>query len=96
MFAADEDVTHGSGNADDGGVGFNVEGNEFVGLGDGDAFDYARKGFEDAEVDGAVVAGDADGGAASAGDRMGFQAEGFDFVADGADLFVGGVGLHDY
>jgi hypothetical protein len=27
---------------------------------------------------------------------MGFQAERFDFVADGANLFVRGVGLHDY
>ena len=30
-----------------------------------------------------------------AGDGMGFEAERFDAVADGADLFVGGVGLHD-
>ena len=26
---------------------------------------------------------------------MSFEAERFDAVADGADLFVGGVGLHD-
>jgi len=32
---------------------------------------------------------------AGARDGVGFQAEGFDFVADGADLFVRGVGLHD-
>ena len=74
---------------------FDVAGDEFVGLGDGNAFDDAGHGFENAEVDGAVIAGDADGGAAGAGDGMGFEAEGFDAVADGADLFVGGVGLHD-
>jgi hypothetical protein len=26
---------------------------------------------------------------------MGFEAEGFDAIADGADLFLGGMGLHD-
>jgi hypothetical protein len=26
---------------------------------------------------------------------MSFEAEGFDAVADGSDLFFGGVGLHD-
>jgi hypothetical protein len=47
MLAADEDVTGRSGDADDGGILFDVEGDEFIGLGDRDAFDYAGHGFED-------------------------------------------------
>ena len=93
--AADENFTGGSGDGDDGIFFLDVAGNEFVGLGDGNAFDDAGHGFEDAEIDGAVVAGDADGGASGAGDGMRFEAERFDFFADGADLFFGGVGLHD-
>jgi len=92
---ANEDVARGSGNADDRIFFLDVAGNEFVGLGDGDAFDDAGHGLENAEVDGIVVAGDADGGASGARDGMSFEAEGFDAVADGADLFFGGVGLHD-
>ncbi len=68
---------------------------ELVRLGDGDAFDDAGHGFEDAEIDGAVVAGDADGGASCAGNGVGFQAEGFDAIADVLDLSLGGVRLHD-
>ena len=90
-----EDVTGRSGDADDGVLFLDVAGDEFVGLGDGNAFDDAGHGFEDAEIDGAVVAGDADGGASGAGDGMSFKAEGFDAVADCADLLFSGVGLHD-
>ena len=95
MFAADEDVAARSGDAEDGVFGFHVAADEFVGLADGDAFDDAGERFEDAEVDRAVVAGDADGGACGAGNGMGFEAEAFDACADGADLLLGGVGLHD-
>ena len=42
--------------ADDGVFFLNVAGNKFVGLGDGDAFDDARHGFERAEVDVCVMA----------------------------------------
>jgi len=93
--AADENVTGRSGDADDGVFFFDVARDEFVGLGNGNAFDDTGHGFENAEVDGAVVAGDADGGASGAGDGMSFKAKGFDAVADGADLLFGGVGLHD-
>ena len=93
--SADEDVAARRGNADDGVFGFGVAADELVGLGDGDALDDAGQGFEDAEVDCAVIAGDADGGAGGAGDGMGFEAEAFDALADGANLLLGGVGLHD-
>src|SRR4029077_7490159 len=76
VYAADEDVPGGSGNFDDGVFFLDVARDEFVGLGDRDAFDYARHGFENAEIDGAGIAGDADSGAAGAGDGMGFEAEG--------------------
>jgi len=95
MRAADEDVSRGSGDADDGGFGFDFERNEFIRLGDGNTFDDAGHGFEDAEVERAFVAGDADSGAAGPGHGMRFEAERFDFFADGADLGFGGVGLHD-
>ena len=90
-----EDVSGRSGDADDGVFFFDIAGDEFVGLGDGNAFDDTGHGFQNAKVDGAVVAGDADGGAPGAGDGVSFEAEGFDALANGADLFFGGVGLHD-
>ena len=90
-----EDVSGGSGDADDGVFFFDIAGDEFVGLGDGNAFDDTGHGFQNAKVDGAVVAGDADGGAPGAGDGVSFEAQGFDALANGADLFFGGVGLHD-
>jgi len=93
--AADFHFTGGGGDGEDGIFFFHIAGNEFVGLGDGNAVDDARHGFENAEVDGARVAGNPNGGAPRAGNGMGFEAEGFDFVANGANLCVGGVGLHD-
>src|SRR5208283_2909239 len=93
--ATNEDITGRGGNFDDGVLFFDVAGDEFVGLGDGDTFDDAGHGFENAEVDDTGISGDADGGAAGAGHGMSFEAERFDAVADGADLVVGGVGLHD-
>jgi len=93
--SADEDVAARRGNAEDGVFGFGVAADELVGLADRDAFDDAGKRFEDAEIDGAVIAGDADGGASGSGDGMRFEAEAFDALADGADLLLGGMGLHD-
>ena len=58
--------------------GFGVAADELVGLADGDALDHAGKRFEDAEVDGSVIAGDADGGASGPGDGMRFETEAFD------------------
>ena len=83
--------------ATDGGIGFGVEGDEFIGLGGGNAFDDAGHGLENAEIERVFIAGDADGGAAGTGERMRFQAEkkGFDFLADGTNFGFRGVGLHD-
>ena len=93
--AADEDVAGRCGDFDDGVFFLDVARNEFVGLSDRDALDDAGHGFENAEIDFAGVAGDANGGAGGAGDGMRFEAEGFDAVADVADLLLGGVRLHD-
>jgi hypothetical protein len=95
VSAADEDVAGGSGNFDDGVVFFDVARDKFVGLGNGNAFDDAGHGFENAEVDGAGISSDADGSAAGSGHGVGFKSERFDAIANSADLFVGGVGLHD-
>jgi hypothetical protein len=95
MRATHEDFAGGSGNADDGVFFLDVAGDELVGLGDRDAFDDAGHGFENTEIDGTGVAGDADGGATGARDGMGLQAKGFDAFADGANLLLGGIGLHD-
>ena len=95
MLAADEDVAGRSGDTDDGVFLLNVAGDELVGLGDGDALDDAGEGFKSAEIDSAGVAGDADGGAAGTGDGVSLETEGFDALADGADLLFGGIGLHD-
>jgi hypothetical protein len=93
--ASGEDVARGSGDADDGVFFLDVARDEFVRFGDGNAFDDTGHGFENAKVDGAVVASDSDGGASGTGDGVSFEAEGFDAVADSADLCIGGVGLHD-
>jgi hypothetical protein len=93
--AANEDVAARRGDAEDGVFSLGVAADELVGLANRDALDDAGKRFENAEIDGAVVAGDADGGAGGSGDGMGFEAEAFDAQADGADLLLGGMGLHD-
>ena len=93
--ASGEDVARGSRDADDGVFFLDVARDKFVRLGDGNTFDNTGHGFENAKVDGAVVASDADGGASGTRDGVSFEAEGFDAVADGADLCIGGVGLHD-
>src|SRR5262249_15119388 len=86
MCAADEDVPRGSGNADDRVFFLGVSADEFVGLADGDALDHAGHGFEDTEVDCAVIAGDADGGTGGSGNWVGFKTERLDALADRADL----------
>jgi hypothetical protein len=95
MLAADEDVAKGSGNAKDGVFFLGVAADELVGLADRDALDYSGQGFEDAEIDSAIVPGDANGGAGGAGNGVSFEAEAFDALADGPDLLFGGVRLHD-
>jgi len=93
--ASGEDVARGSWDTDDRVFFLDVARDEFVRLGDRNAFDDTGHGFENAKVDGAVVSSDADGGASGTGDGVSFEAEGFDAVADGAYLCLGGVRLHD-
>jgi hypothetical protein len=95
VLAADNDVSRGRGDSKDGVFFLGIAADEFVGFADGDALDDARHRFEDAEVDGAFVAGDADGGAEGARHGVSFEAEAFDALANGADLLLGGVRLHD-
>src|SRR5713101_2347363 len=73
--AANDDFAGRSGDSKDGVLFLGVAADQFVRLADGDAFDDAREGFEDAEVDSALVARDANGGSNRAGNRMGFEAE---------------------
>src|SRR5882724_9060351 len=95
VLAADDDVAGGRGDSQDSVFFLGVAADELVRLADGDALDYAGQGFEDAEIDGALIASDADGGAKRARHRVGLQAEAFDALANGADLLLGGVRLHD-
>ena len=94
-LAADGNFPGGSGNANDGVFLFGIAADQLIGLANGNTFDDAGKGFESADVNGAAIAGDADGGAHRAGNGVGFQTEAFDPLADFADLLFGGVGLHD-
>src|SRR5712691_4415281 len=95
VVAADDDIAGRRGDSEDAVFFLGVAADELVRLADGDAFDHAGKGFEDAQVDGALVAGNADGGADGTRDGMGLQAEALDALADFANLLLGGVGLHD-
>jgi len=96
MFTTNEDVTGGSGDANDGRCRvFYVERDQFVGLVTGMQFDDAGRDSRTPRsmapllpVMPMAVRPRQDG--------MRFQAERFDFVADEADLFVRGVVLHDY
>ena len=94
VFAAEKNVAARGGNAQDGVFFFDIAADEFVGLADGNAFDHAGEGFEDAKIERAFVAGDADGGAEGARDGMRFKAEALDAFANGANLRLGGVRLH--
>jgi hypothetical protein len=93
--AADKHVARRRGYAQDGVFFLGLAANKFVGLTDGDAFGDAGKRFEDAKVHDVFVAGNADGRAVCARHGMRFEAEAFDASADCANLFLGGVGLHD-
>ena len=93
VAAADGGI--GAGEADDGVFFLDVAAGELVGLGDADDFGDAGELFDVAAVDFALVAGDADGGALRAGQGMSAEAQLFDMVADGLDLFRRGLRLHD-
>src|SRR5882672_6838717 len=94
LIAADDDVAGGRGDSQDSVFLLGVAAHEFVRLADRDALDDAGEGLKDAEVDGALVAGDAYGGAEGTRHGVRLQAEAFDALADFADLLLGGVRLH--
>src|SRR5712664_38238 len=89
LIAADDDVAGGRGDSNDAVFLLGVAADQFVRFADRDALDDAGKGFEDAEVDGAPVAGDADGGAQGPRHGVGLQSEAFNALADFADLLLG-------
>jgi len=95
VLAADDDVAGRRGDSEDSVFFLGVAADEFVWFADGDAFDDAGEGLEDAEVNGSFVAGDADGGTEGARHGVSFQTEAFDALANGADLLLGSVRLHD-
>jgi hypothetical protein len=94
LIATDDDVAGGRRDSQDSVFLLGVAADEFVRLADRDAFDDAGEGFEDAEVDGALVAGNAYGGTQGPRHGMGLQTEAFNTLADFADLLLGGVRLH--
>ena len=63
-----------------------LAGDELVGVGDGDDLEDAGQALEDGSVDRPPVAGDADGRALRAGDRVGLEAAGLDRPHDTLDL----------
>ena len=80
---------------DDGVVAFHLAAGELVRLGDADRLLDARQHLEERLIDGAGVAGDADGRARRAGHDVRGQSLRLDDFDDPVDLRVGGVRLHD-
>jgi hypothetical protein len=85
----------GSGKADHGVVFLHIAANQLVGLRNANDFLDPGHLLQRALLDLAFVAGDADGGALRAGHGVCAIAEAFDFLADAAYLFFGGLRLHD-
>ena len=94
VLSTNDDITGRRRDSNDGVFFFGFAADEFVGLADGNAFRDAGKGLEYAEIDGVFVAGYPDRGAIGSRHRVGLEAEAFDALANGADLLLGGVGLH--
>ncbi len=81
---------------DDGGFGFDFAADEFVGFGDGDALADAGQMEEGFGVDGALVSGDADGGAHGSGDFVGDQAQIANALANPIDVSASSALCHQY
>jgi len=90
LIAADDHIAGRRRNPQDAVFLLSVAADQFVRLADRNALDNAREGFEDAEIDRALVAGDADGRADGPRHGVGLQAEAFNALADFADLLLGG------
>src|SRR5260370_450293 len=95
LITADDDFAGVRGDSNDAVFLLGVAADQFVRLADLDALDDAGDSFEDAEVDGALVAGDTDRGAEGPRHGLSLQAEAFNALANFADLLLGGVRLHD-
>src|SRR5260370_21031748 len=95
VLASDDDISRRRGNPKDAVFFLCIAADKLVRLANGDAFADAGHGFEDAEVHGAFVPSDADSRSNRAGNRVRFEAEAFDALANFADLFLSGVRLHD-
>src|SRR5258708_14167517 len=95
VLAADDNLARGRRDSKDAVFFFGVTPDELIRVADGDAFADTGHGFEDSEINCAFVAGDDDGRSNRAGDRVRSEAQASDALADFADLFLGGVRLHD-
>src|ERR1700681_73319 len=94
VFAPEKNAAGRRGDAQDAVFFFDIAADEFVGLADRNAFDHAGKGFDNAKIERAFVAGNADGGAYGAGNGMCLKAQTFDAFANGTNLRLGGMRLH--
>ena len=92
LGAADRHRAH----AHDAVLALHLAGDELVGVGDRDDLQHAGKALEGRRIQGALVAGDADGGALRAGDRVGLEAAGLDRLLHAADLLRGRVLPHHH
>jgi hypothetical protein len=95
MLSANDDVARGRGNAQDGVFFLGVTADQLVRLADGDTFHDPGQRFENAKINLALVSGNANGGSQGAGNGVGFEAEALDALANGANLLLGGMRLHD-
>ena len=87
-------ANRGVADAHDGLVGAQVERDQFVRLADANGIGHARQVFETRRIDGALIAGDPDGGAGRARHRVRFESQFGNDVTDVRNLRVGGVGFH--
>ena len=95
VLASNNDVARRCGDAQNGVFFLGVAANQLVRLADRNAFHNAGKGFQNAKIDLALIAGDADGGSQRTGNRVSFEAKAFDALADRPHLLLGGMRLHD-
>src|SRR5207244_5524555 len=90
--AADVDAA----GVDDAVVRFRLAADQLVGVRDPDDFLDAGKGLEDLRIGRSLFAGDADGRAVGAGNRMGLEAHSLDVADDSLDLFGPCARFHHY
>ena len=77
-------------------VGLHFAADQLVGFRNRDGFGDARQVLEFGRRHGAVIAGDADGGALRARHDVGAEAEALNFRANAGDILLGGVRAHNH